>query len=102
MINVSPPTPLERFFAHMGWDVHIRFHRDFPLVDFRTTMDPQSMKIYVQWFDRRTGEIGAYGEASSQFPSATLVASFRLLAGPIDDVLADRRKILNRRTRRHL
>jgi hypothetical protein len=102
VINLAPPTPLDRFFAHMGWDTYIRFHRDFPLVDFCTTLDATSMTLYVQWTDKRTGEIGSYGEHVSQFPSSVLVASFHLLAGPIGDIKTEYNRVLNRRTRRHL
>lgn len=97
MINISPPTPLERFFAHMGWDVYVRSHEDFPFQNFRTSLDFVARKIYVNWEDRRTGELGAYGEDVDVFPSPTLVASFLLLAGPLDGPKAYRNKIMNRR-----
>lgn len=102
VINLAPPNPLERFFAHMGWAPFVRYHRDFPLHGFCTTLDPSTMTLYVQWTDRRTGEIGSYGEYIHQFPSPVLVASFQLLVGPIDNIRAEYNRILNRRTRRHL
>jgi len=102
MITVSAPTPLERLFTHLGWSRYIRDHRDFPLSHFKTTVDLPSAKIYVEWRDKRTGEIGALPDNIVRFPTPALIASFQLLAGPIDNIRADYNRILNRRTRRHL
>ncbi len=102
MTNFSGPRPLERFFAHMGWDRFVREHVDFPLVDFEMHVDPVERKVYVGWSDKRTGEIGTLSDDQEGFPSATLVASFQLLVGPLDEILTQYNRILNRRTRRHL
>lgn len=104
MINLAPPKPLDRFFAHMGWDSFVRYHNDFPLTDFQTVLVPEletaTTKIYIRWSDRRTGELGAYGEDIAKFPSPVLIASFQLLVGPIDNIRADYNRVLNRRNRR--
>jgi len=86
----------------MGWDRFVREHHDFPLYDIQLHIDPANRKVYVGWTDRRTGEIGALEDDQEEFPSTTLVASFRLLVGPIDEIMSQYNKILNRRTRRHL
>jgi hypothetical protein len=99
-INVSAPRPLERFFAHMGWPEEVRLHPDFPLYAFELSVNEQEGMVYVGFRDRRTGEIGALPDPKNEFPSATLVASFRMLVGPIDAIMDRYNKILNRRTRR--
>lgn len=96
--DLSAPRPLELFFAHIGWDEYIRHHPRFPLMAFRTEMDVSNWTTVVICVDIRSDELVRITEQPGEtFPSPTLIASFRLLCGPIPDVMADHANMLARR-----
>jgi hypothetical protein len=96
---MSRPRPLDLFFAHMGWTTAVTLHKDFPLTNFTSGVDFENGKIYVGCTDIRTGEIVSIPDDREKFPSPTLVAAFRLLCGPMTNVLADASRTLGRRPR---
>lgn len=96
----SIPAPLEMFFAHIGWNEFIRFHREFPLRDWSSSLRASDWHIGVTCTDTRTGEIVTLFDPEKEFPSPTLITSFRLLAGSLSGIMADNEKRLNRRTDR--
>lgn len=96
----SRARPLDLFFAHIGWPEFIRYHRDFPLVDWTPVVNLADQKLGVTCTDRRTGEIVTLWSNSDEFPSNAMIAGFRLLCGPISEIMAAYGKSLNNRTDR--
>lgn len=81
----------------MGWPPFVTMHKDFPLINFTASVDAKEWKIWIGCTDKRTGEIVQLSDPKNDFPSGTLVAAFRLLCGPIPEVMTAYNKSLNRR-----
>lgn len=83
----------------------MRNHSKFPLKGFEIalTYSPaeDNEQINVRCMDIRTGELVTLTDKRDEFPSGTLVASLRLLCGPISEVMSDYNRSLNRRLDRN-
>lgn len=88
---------LDLFFAHIGWPEFVRFHVDFPLRNWQGAVSEKDWRVGVTCTDKRTGEIVTLWSAKDEFPSNAMIAGFRLLCGPIPEIMAAYEKSLNRR-----
>lgn len=101
MLSPSSLRPLERLWNKLGWPLALTNHDRFPLAQLEFCILAGTMEVGIAYTDRRTGELGMLTDNRLEFPSETLVASFLLLVGSIDELVVEVKEAEHDKTRRY-
>ncbi len=104
---ITSARPLEQLWNALGWSKFVVEHPRFPLAEVKLSLQWSTAEIGIEYCDRRTGEYGMLTDPQREYPSEVLLASMRLLVGPLDELVvaakkaeAERRAIFERWRRR--
>lgn len=84
---------LERLFSVLDWPPRVRNHPDFPVRDLKAHVDLQGSVMISYRIGKEAGSLSC---SAKEYPSADMVASFELLAGPIDEIRGKHRDEVKR------
>jgi hypothetical protein len=87
-MNGNAPRPLDQLYAYLGWSQQVRGHKDFPFSSFEISISAGTGEVIVM-YQFKNGEKGTLLDNRDQFPSPELVASLKMLAGPMDAIYSE-------------
>lgn len=87
-INASVPRPLDQLYAYLGWSQQVRGHKDFPFRNFEISISGGTGEVIVL-YEYKNGDRGSLLDNRDQFPSPELVASIKMLSGPMDGIYTE-------------
>jgi hypothetical protein len=83
-------SPYSRLMAKLGWPAAVFYLPEFPICELEIQYCPSNMTINVAYQLRHadvTDSWGALSDPAHLFPSDDLVASLRLLAGDVSQLI---------------